>query len=506
MMSGLRLLSGSFLRAPLTVALFALGYASLYGCTSLEKPEVVIELKVTASGPWETGSIHPVRWDVPENVGPLDPTATVIVSHDEGATWFELEETPADEGYYRWTVPEGYSKARLGLLFHHTGEAGVIEDVAMAEGKDVSLVPTTKGSYVWEKVIEDAPFGPRDGSAGVVHDGKMWLIGGWEPSRFPLTTANDVWSSPDGKTWTEVKKNTFLSPDTFDRKRDWEGRHFFGAHVFNGKMWIVGGDANQGYYQNDIWSSTDGKQWARTDVHTVTPRVAPTGEVYPDDVFRPVEEPPFGRRTAAITGIFKGGLYLMGGQTIASFVNPEWPGRPAAAFNDVWFSQDGASFKPVATSGPVWSGRGFVDEAVTFHDKMWVVGGGLYDDAAGGRADRAYANDVWFTADGSRWESVADEAPFSPRFWHNVKVYDGRLWVINGYDGTDGTQGRAAGNLSDVWYTGDGRNWYPANPPAAFVPRHAGTAWVFEDALYVGSGNAIDTKWHADMWRMKRAP
>ena len=26
-------------------------------------------------------------------------------------------------------------------------------------------------------------------------------------------------------------------------------------------MWIVGGDVNQGHYQNDVWNSADGKTW-----------------------------------------------------------------------------------------------------------------------------------------------------------------------------------------------------------------------------------------------------
>jgi hypothetical protein len=44
-------------------------------------------------------------------------------------------------------------------------------------------------------------------------------------------------------------------------------------------------------------------------------------------------------------------------------------------------------------------------------------------------------------------------------------------------------------NTGDVWYSVDGSNRYGANPPAVFIPRHAGTAWVHNGALFVGSGN-----------------
>lgn len=56
-------------------------------------------------------------------------------------------------------------------------------------------------AYVWEKVTLDAEFKPRDGAGAIVHDGKLWLIGGWNPRDkefFPLICNNEVWSSTDG--------------------------------------------------------------------------------------------------------------------------------------------------------------------------------------------------------------------------------------------------------------------------------------------------------------------
>ena len=43
--------------------------------------------------------------------------------------------------------------------------------------------------------------------------------------------------------------------------KDWEGRHTAGYVVHRDKMWIVGGDVNQGHYHDDVWSSADGKAW-----------------------------------------------------------------------------------------------------------------------------------------------------------------------------------------------------------------------------------------------------
>ncbi len=480
-------------------SVWGLALALGVGCTGSRRPDSVVVLPLPTSGVWEAESTHPIRWTVPTDLGKIDSTVTIIVSHDGGENWWELAEANIEEKVFPWVVPAGYERARLGVLFHVTDSGGNIEDLRLAESADVVLGPSTKKSYTWEQVAVDAPFGPRDGAGGIVHGGKMWLIGGWNPDKFALACANDVWSSVDGAKWVLEKPNTFVDREKFDGKTDWEGRHFAGYQSLGGKMWIIGGDPNQGYYQTDVWSSPDGKKWTRTDLHSVTPRInEKTGQPYLASEWRPVEESQFGLRTAHITGVFDGKLFVMGGQRISVFVDPDWPGRPAAAFNDVWTSTDGAAFEQVKTKGTMWSPRGYVSETVDFKGRMWLVGGGLHDDAIGGRPDREYTNDVWSTKDGASWSPTPEEPPFSPRFWHNVKVFDDRIWVINGYDGGD--------NLADVWYTADGRNWYSAHPPPAFVGRHAGTAWVHDDALFVGSGNAIFEKWHSDVWKMKRAP
>ena len=114
--------------------------------------------------------------------------------------------------------------------------------------------------YQWINVTPQAPFMPRDGAGALSYRGKMWLIGGWNPGQLKLKCSNDVWSSPNGRDWTEVKPNTFLNSD-FNATEDWEGRHTAGYAVFKDKMWIVGGDPLQGHYQSDIWNSENGKDW-----------------------------------------------------------------------------------------------------------------------------------------------------------------------------------------------------------------------------------------------------
>jgi hypothetical protein len=130
---------------------------------------------------------------------------------------------------------------------------------------------------------------------------------------------------------------------------------------------------------------------------------------------------------------------------------------------------------------------------------MWVVGGGTYDDGAvETKHPREFRADVWSTADGVSWTKEQETPPFSARQYHNVAVYDDRLWVVGGYN--------PLGNEDDAWYTSDGANWYRVPTPPEYAARHAASVWVFKNALYVGLGSAQDKagKYIADLWRIDR--
>jgi hypothetical protein len=319
--------------------------------------------------------------------------------------------------------------------------------------------------YQWTKITTDAPFAARDGAGALSFDGRMWLIGGWNPGDkqfFPRICNNEVWSSPSGSDWTCVKPNTFGTA-AFDPANDWKGRHTAGYVVHRNAMWIIGGDANQGHYQPDAWRSTDGANWTCVS-----------------------DALPWGVRVLHYTVAFKDRIYVMGGQTLPQFAG----GGEEHFYNDVWVSEDGAAWTKLETNEPMWSPRGLIGGSAVFKDRIWILGGGTYDTP--NKPQRLYHNDVWSSPDGINWTCHLENAPWHPRQYHDVAVFDDRLWVMEGYH-QDG------GNRNDVWYSSDGVTWHEV-PDTPWKPRHAASVFVHHGSLWMVAGNNMQP----DVWRLDR--
>ena len=307
--------------------------------------------------------------------------------------------------------------------------------------------------YEWRCVTEQAAFAARDGAGALVFQNKMWLLGGWNPGdkvHFPLICNSEVWSSTDGASWT------LENPQA-----PWEGRHTAGYVVHDDRMWIVGGDCNQGHYQNDVWSSADGIHWELVNNHV-----------------------PWAPRVLHYTLAFDGRIWVMGGQTIPNFADAD-----EVFHNDVWSSDDGVNWTQVTEHAP-WVPRGMIGGAAVHDNRMWILGGGTYDTPA--TPMRNFYNDVWSSDDGINWKQHIAHAPWTPRQYHEVAAFDGHLWVLEGY-------AAESGNRRDVWYSPDGVNWTEL-PDTPWAPRHAGSVFVYDGSLWMVAGNNMEP----DAWRLSR--
>jgi concanavalin A-like lectin/glucanase superfamily protein len=314
---------------------------------------------------------------------------------------------------------------------------GSLDDVQFYEN---ALTPTNIAA------LQKLAYLGRDGVGGLSFQGKLWLLGGWNPS-FTPDTNSEVWSSTDGLNWTLVT----IAP--------WERRHNAGYVVFDDKMWIVGGDRETGHYQNDVWCSSDGVNWQE-----VTASV------------------PWANRATQYVLEFDEQIWLMGGQQIFETGVP--PG-PVVGYNDVWSSVDGATWRQVTAAAP-WSPRGLIMGSVVYQNRMWVIGGGEYD-------IRTFNNDVWNSADGVNWTQVQASAPWSPRQYQNIVVFDNKIWVLAGGDGAQ------QGGLNDVWYSIDGVQWTQL-AGAPWTLRHAATTIVQGGFMYLTGGTYSFP--NDDVWKL----
>ncbi len=319
--------------------------------------------------------------------------------------------------------------------------------------------------YEWKQITLTAPFAARDGAGALTFKGKMWFLGGWNPGDkkfFPRICNNEVWSSANGVDWKLIKDNTFHD-QKFDVAKDWEGRHTAGYVVYKDKMWIIGGDVNQGHYQNDVWNSADGETW------TFVNRDKPV---------------PWGPRALHYTVEHDGKIWVIGGQSMPQFSKPP---SEEIFYRDAWTTTDGVEWAKVEIQEPAWPQRGMIGGSAVKDGRIWILGGGTYDTPTKGRL---YYNDVWSSVDGKTWKQHVEKAPWHPRQYHDVAVFDDRLWVLEGYH-------QEGGNRKDVWHSADGVKWTEI-PNTPWAPRHAASVYVHDSGLWMVAGNNMKP----DVWKL----
>jgi fibronectin type 3 domain-containing protein/dihydrofolate reductase len=261
----------------------------------------------------------------------------------------------------------------------------------------------TDGAFwIKESAPSSSRLSGRTRHTSVVHNGKMWVIGGYlDSNKF----TNDVWNSTDGVTWTQVKCN---DEDGFLARAD------HSSVVFNDgestKMWVIGGFNSLASPSalKDVWSSTDGVTWTTaTDSADFLARYDHTSVVH------------------------NGKMWVIGGKD-----------KDGEAKNDVWSSTDGVTWT-TATDSADFSVR-YEHSSVVFDKRIWVIGG---------RKGRAHIgtnnNEVWNSTNGATWTTITATVKFTARFAHSSAVFNNRVWVIGGDDGASFD----ASNLkNDVWY------------------------------------------------------
>lgn len=292
--------------------------------------------------------------------------------------------------------------------------------------------------YTWNKVTAAASYPQSYNYPVFVMNGEMRAING------------QGWSSKDGKNWTKtglpdiglnaayqkfvqfkdaiyalgtmkgnylnMKLSTKISRtadfktwETLAQKSNLPERVFYGATVFRGRIWLIGGFDGKNYY-NDVWTSTNGVNWQRI-----------------------AEKTSWTPRNISRLFVFKDRLWFIGGGVI----DGERTDNPNSE-KEVWSSADGIYWTQVEVNAP----RKLAGTPVVFDDKLWLIGAN--------RNDGNFSSAVFLSADGKTWQEQS--APWSPRGGTVVWVFDDKLYMTGGKYSYTGTNGEIRFVYSnDIW-------------------------------------------------------
>ena len=175
----------------------------------------------------------------------------------------------------------------------------------------------------WSLVTGSANWPARDRHQAVVHNGRMYVLGG-----LATVIVNDVWSSANGSSWR------------FEGNADWDARYFHQAVSHAGRLYVLGGNdsgiGNKSGVKSDVWSSVDGRSWVREK----------DNNVFWSNRFR--------HQSLSRDGF----LYVLGGEN-------------GGKKKDVWSSADGRSWDK--RTDAAWTARMF-HQAVVFPPNLVLSG------------------------------------------------------------------------------------------------------------------------------------
>lgn len=315
----------------------------------------------------------------------------------------------------------------------------------------------------------------------------------------PVGKANEILSpvklSPRYK-WTQV-----APPGSGTHQYDWKPGTYPSAIVpmkaFDGDLWMVG--------QKKVWSSKDGIKWHAFDKHDWGERISMAyvffnntfwilgGMEYATNTFlneiwssrdgvnwkRTVSNAEWSPRKGHTVVEFKNRLWLFGGET-----RVDEHRSPVEFVNDIWSSADGIHWESVADNAP-WELRGR-PQLTVFKDRLWLIGGQGH-------------SDVWRSDDGKDWRRLKNDAPWKDRYDYGLHAFDNFLWVIGG------REENPRNAYKDVWFSHDGVNWQLQTDEAPWTRRSGGFSVAFGNKLFLygGKHTGHEDSFSGDIWTME---
>ena len=355
----------------------------------------------------------------------LSPSAIALTAGETGQLTPAITPSAAKNKRVSWASsdPSKVAVSSSGLVTAIAGGSATITATTDDGGYTAACPVNVYNPASWTNVAASSPspFTARRYHQSLAYNGKLYVIGG---NRSDDLILNDVWSSADGITWTNI-----LPPSTSPGPTQFPQRRSHRCIVFKDKLWVVGGEYWSGTEipKNDVWSSTDGVTWTEVLADTATPGPSQFEQRCRFSMLTDGDE-----------------MYVLGG-------------AGAARLNDVWSSTDGATWTQVRADGAAGGFVARIDHSCfNLNGTFFVLAG---SDAVGALAD------VWSSSDkGATWTKLTDTA-FPPRIYTAYTSYGGKYWVASGFHDS-------YVSMNDLWSSADGATWTQvlADGNAVFSP------------------------------------
>jgi hypothetical protein len=308
-----------------------------------------------------------------------------------GTAW---RQDQADAGMLGRVKYAGYAVYSVGGVSKIFVVGGDVDDGSLGATGYYSLSnlirASTDGGVTWSTWTPQGPggtaaFGARTRHVTVSFQGKLWVIGGLDGGGYK----RDVWSSPDGVTWTQGAD----MPAAFGDR----GAVAATVSTDGSTLYLIGGELPGAGGAADVWSTTDGVTWTQR-----------------------TSTAPFGARGRASALYFNNRLWLLGGDLFS--------GGGDFYQDDAWWSADGGVTwtQATAASGAARFSARAGQTAAVYDNRMWVLGGQAY---TGGTVFDY--NDAYYSFDGINWIPAATGEAFQ-RNGAGTVVFGGRLITMFG--------------------------------------------------------------------------
>lgn len=245
----------------------------------------------------------------------------------------------------------------------------------------------------WE-FLGNAPWMPRHGAAWLVHDNRMWVIGG--------DLYDDVWSSSDGVQWTQE-----AAAAPFGR------RYTPNASSINGEIIVYAGqDWTPTEYAcengvdcvarglRSVWKSRDGRQWQLASQQV----------------------PWEGRALVHGNAVYGSEIWMIGGGLKAAPPGKDYA-ETSAEFTDIWSSADGQTWRKRAAT------TGFASRT---HFSVLATKDGCYVSDGSAGTQNNLTNEFFYAHDCIHYSPVPVPANLPYRHASSLVEFNGSLVLMGG--------------------------------------------------------------------------